>query len=142
MERPTHVLVFTLGFIGALAPEIVRLYSLRRKPRGEVFSLWYCAVSLAFAALGGVVALLLPATTPWGAFYAGITTPTLISAAFKHRMKATKPAQFINERPDNIIRAIDPTLGRDDKTIRASEPKRNLGWWIELIRNHADGLFI
>jgi hypothetical protein len=72
--------VFLLGMIGALAPEIVRLYSIKSSS-GESWSGFYFVISLLFACLGGIVALILPATTLWGAFYAGISTPTLISTA-------------------------------------------------------------
>lgn len=75
------VVVFGVGMVGALAPEIVRLYSLRTK--GESLSAFYFGISLVFAALGGFIAIVLPATTLWGAFYAGISAPVLVSTAMK-----------------------------------------------------------
>jgi hypothetical protein len=73
---------FGIGMVGAVAPEIVRLYSLRSQG-GEKLSGFYLGISVLFAALGGFVALILPATTLWGAFYAGISTPVVISTALK-----------------------------------------------------------
>jgi len=110
--------------IGALAPEIVRLYRLRNKPPGK-FSSFYILVSLAFAALGGVVALVLPATTVWAAFYAGVTWPTLVSTIAHHR---EKPVALANSREDFIIKAHDMTPSK-------------LKQLVELFRDHADGLF-
>lgn len=75
------LIVFALGMVGALAPEIVRLYSLRTK--GESLTAFYFGISLLFAALGGLIAIVLPATTLWGAFYAGISAPVVVSTAIK-----------------------------------------------------------
>ena len=72
--------LFAFGCIGAAAPEIVRLYRLRTRLIWD----WkqqpqYVIISLAFFALGGTIAVLLPTITPWGAFYAGASTPVIIS---------------------------------------------------------------
>jgi hypothetical protein len=139
----THnVLVFFLGCIGASAPEIVRLYNLRYRPIKGAFSLWYFLASAPLFVLGGVIALALPATTPWGAFYAGVTTPMLISTATKHRQKSPCLA---NEDHRNVIHAIDQSES-GTPTIQASQPDvpqpSRLKKFIELLRDHADGLFI
>ncbi len=84
----TTITIFVLGSLGALAPEILRLYSLRTTPRRFRWSWFYLVISLIFAALGGVVALVLPATTPWGALYAGLSTPVVISAAAKRGLSS------------------------------------------------------
>jgi hypothetical protein len=68
--------------VGALAPEIVRLYTLRSQG-GHSFSGFYFAISILFAGLGGFVAFILPATTLWGAFYTGISTPIVVTTALK-----------------------------------------------------------
>jgi len=71
---------FILGFIGAIAPEIVRLYKIRLKHYCKVP--WtYWLFSLLFSLLGGLLTLLIPATTPWGAFYIGLAAPVIISTA-------------------------------------------------------------
>lgn len=78
-------IVFGVGIVGALAPEIVRLYSLRSQS-GHSFSGFYFIISIIFAALGGFVAFILPATTLWGAFYTGISTPIVVTTALKRGM--------------------------------------------------------
>jgi hypothetical protein len=142
MYPPSHVLVFLLGCIGALAPEIVRLYKLRHRPPKSIISLWYFVTTAVYAALGGVVAVTLPAVTLWGALYAGITTPVLISTAAKHREEITKPVPS-GKRDRNFIQAIDHSREMANylpakKNVKASR----FGEFIEFIRNHADGLFL
>jgi hypothetical protein len=75
--------MFLLGVVGALAPEVVRLYGMRNDPNLFKWSWFYVIVSLVFVSLGGFVAVLLPAKNPQGAFYAGISTPVLINTAVK-----------------------------------------------------------
>lgn len=84
--------VFGLGVLGAAAPEIIRLYTLRTDRRRFRWSWYYVLLSVPYFLLGGVVAVVLPATTPWGALYAGITMPVLINAAVKKAQEATTPA--------------------------------------------------
>src|SRR4051794_30296499 len=73
---------FLFGMAGALAPEVVRLYNIRQSAVGRVPS-FYFIISAVFAALGGLVAVILPATTPWAAFYAGISMPVLVNTALR-----------------------------------------------------------
>ena len=86
-------LVFGLGCVGALAPEVVRLYSIRQHPDEFVWSWFYAVVSVLFALLGGLVAVVLPATTYWGAVYVGISTPVLVNTALRKGLNA-QPAQL------------------------------------------------
>jgi hypothetical protein len=100
--------------------------------------LWYFLTTAVYAALGGVVALTLPAVTLWGALYAGISTPVLISTAAKHR--ESKIVEAANERRmrDNIIKASD----HSSMAFELSIPKvSRLKTFVEIVRNHADGLF-
>lgn len=83
-------LVFLLGSVGALAPEIVRLYSIRNDPGQFQWSSFYLIVSILFACLGGVIALVMPATTYWGAIYVGISTPTLINTTIKKGLELSQ----------------------------------------------------
>jgi hypothetical protein len=76
-------IAFLFGTVGALAPEIVRLYSLRTKTSEFTWSWFYVAVSVLFGSLGGVLAIALPATTYWGAIYVGISTPVLVNEVLK-----------------------------------------------------------
>ena len=141
MGQPKSILVFALGCAGALAPEIVRLYKLRKNPPKEVFSYWYYIPSVLLALLGGVVALILPAVTMWAAFYAGITTPTLISTAAKHREKV-EIRNMVNTSDKNIVKAVD----RSEPNFVINKAQRadvsRFKRIVELIRNHADGLFL
>jgi hypothetical protein len=83
-------IVYLLGMTGALAPEIVRLYSIRQDPSRFQWSWFYLAVSIAFGALGGVMALILPATTYWGALYVGVSTPVLVTTMVKTSTQFSK----------------------------------------------------
>lgn len=82
-------LTFLLGVIGALAPEIVRLYSIRTKQ--FKWSWFYLIISVLFACLGGVIAMFLPTVTYWGAFYAGISTPVFVNKILEKGMDISQP---------------------------------------------------
>ena len=85
MSHPAfHIGIFLLGCVGAIAPEVVRLYNLRTRPE-FTWSWYYLVVSALFALLGGVVAWIMPATTYYGAFYAGVATPLVVSVMLKDR---------------------------------------------------------
>ena len=75
--------IFLFGMMGALAPEILRLYELRNDPSRFRWSWFYVIISLALAALAGLVAIILPTTNFRDAFYAGIATPVIITTAAK-----------------------------------------------------------
>jgi hypothetical protein len=77
---------FLLGCVGAAAPEILRLYELRTKPEDFKWSWNYMFLTVPFLLLGGLVAVILPATTVWGAFYTGLSLPVTLSAAAKKVM--------------------------------------------------------
>lgn len=79
--------MFLLGTVGAMAPEIVRLYEIRNNPERFQWSGFYLAVSLAFAVLGGLLAVAMPATTSWGALYIGASTPVLINSIARKARK-------------------------------------------------------
>lgn len=76
--------IFLSGCIGSLSPEIVRLYKIRNKPKFN-WSPFYLIISLLFVLLGGFVAWILPATSLWGAFYAGVSLPVIISSIGKSK---------------------------------------------------------
>jgi len=77
-----NVTIFVIGCIGALAPEILRLYNLRTNPQFE-WSWFYLGISVCFALLGGLIAWILPTTTYYGAFYAGVATPVIVSTILR-----------------------------------------------------------
>ena len=74
---------FALGAIGGLAPEIVRLWSIATNGQTFTWSWFYIIISIIFACLAGLVALVLPADNARAALYAGISTPVLINAVAK-----------------------------------------------------------
>lgn len=81
---------FGLGCLGALAPEIVRLYSIRTQPSRFKWTSFYIVVSILFACLGGILAIVMPATTPWGALYIGISAPILVNSIAKKAIAMTQ----------------------------------------------------
>jgi len=83
--------VFLLGAAGAAAPEILRLYELRSNPDQFVWSWKYLFLTGPFLVLGGLVAVILPATTVWGAFNTGLSLPITISAASKKALGSGVP---------------------------------------------------
>jgi hypothetical protein len=86
-----NLTTFGVGCVGAIAPEVIRLYNLRLKP---VFS-WswgYLLYSILFALLGGFMAWLLEPTSNYAAFYAGVSTPVLISSIAKNTGTAAPEA--------------------------------------------------
>ncbi len=115
---PNDILVFCLGCIGSLAPEIVRLYKLRNKPPKTGFSAFYFVITAIYAALGGTMAICLPSVTLHAALYAGVTTPITISAIIRNKS--------------------DTVLAANEKKLTSAKSKRLLS---ELLRTHANGLF-
>jgi hypothetical protein len=98
--------VFLVACVGAAAPEIVRLYRLRAHPQLELR--WhYLIISVLFFALGGIVALILPVTTLWGAFYAGVSTPVLIS---RMAAKPVKSEELPSTRGEPSVATTTPGL--------------------------------
>src|ERR1039458_3972171 len=81
-KSPGSILVLLVAALGAVAPEICRLYQGvrhgRLRTRTNTISLTksisYICVSLLYAGLGGVIALILPAENLRVAFYIGLTT--------------------------------------------------------------------
>ena len=142
MDQPKIAIVFALGCAGSLAPEIVRLYQLRRKPPKEVFTAWYYVISALMAFLGGGIALVLPAVTTWAAFYAGVTAPLIVSTAAKRRKNA-KVTNMANAKGE-VVHGIDHSQQRDTIRAQRSDAFKPTGITriIELFRNHADGLFL
>ena len=130
MDRPSGVLVFCVGCVGAIAPEVVRLYQLRRAWNKKGFSPAYWMISAAFAALGGVMAVILPAVNLYAAFYAGATMPVTISAMARHKDKGL--VSLANCAPELVHGLQKPAPAG---TI---PPRRG---FIEIFRSHADGLF-
>jgi hypothetical protein len=98
---------FFLGAVGALAPEIMRLYSIRTQSERFQWSFFYFGISAVFACLGGILALALPATTKWGAIYVGVSTPVLINTILE---KAIPGAAKMKSGQDQAVSAARPSL--------------------------------
>ena len=77
------LLIFLLGAAGALAPEIIRLWTIAKAGKRMTWSWSYIVVSILFAGLGGLVAFILPAENMNAAFYSGVATPVLANTAIK-----------------------------------------------------------
>ncbi len=128
---PAVVVVLLLGFLGALAPEIYRLYKLRARLHHMTFSGSYFVISVLYALMGGVVAVVLPAINPYAAFYAGITWPVVVSTALHRRSREASRIEFANSKEEIINEA-------DAATQRPPPPRRT---FTQLLQDHADGLF-
>ena len=96
------MIIFLLGMLGALAPEIVRLYTIRSHPHRFRWSRFYIVVSILFSILGGVIAVVLPATTLWGAVYVGVSTPMLVNGILKKGVDARRPRLRNAEPPAQL----------------------------------------
>ena len=82
------VATFTIGMLGAIAPEVLRMYKVRREPWQPV-PRHYWAVSLAYCALGGVAALLLAQESNLvSAFYVCLALPVILGV-----LSRTNPVQ-------------------------------------------------
>lgn len=115
--HPSFAVAMLLGSLGAVAPEIVRFYGLREMR--VRFSLWYFVASILYAALGGIMAVALHASTWYAALYVGATLPAVISTMTKTRYRHPKTKDV----------------------IRASEPEVKKLSFLELLHSHSDGLF-
>ena len=75
--------VFIAGCIGAVAPELLRLYQIRLRARRIVFSRFYYAISVLYVLLGGYVAAIFPSVdTPFLGMCIGVgLVPTVNTMA-------------------------------------------------------------
>lgn len=67
--------IFIAGAIGAIAPEIVRLYEIRSSKK-VTFTPFYFVISAAYVALGGYIATIFPGIS--GAFWAACVGAGLV----------------------------------------------------------------
>lgn len=78
-----HFNYFIVGFIGALVPEIIRLYKVRFSHKMD-FPILYYAISILFALFGGIIVWILQVSNYLNAIYVGVATPLLISGLYKN----------------------------------------------------------
>jgi hypothetical protein len=106
----------------------------------EVCSLWYWIVSASYGALGGVIALIMPAVTLWGAFYAGLSLPAIIGMAAKHRVGQGKWKHLADEQ--DLMPKERPLPGEIEAARAGANPiETRLAKAVEAFRDHADALF-
>lgn len=108
--------VFALGAIGAFAPEVVRLWTLRLDRLPVAWSTRYVVASILMCTIGGIVALCLAPDTPWKSMYAGITAPILISAAGR-RLPKRKPVKLKNSGDLDMANAAGPDAVLDESAV-------------------------
>ena len=117
--------IFAAGCVGAIAPEIVRLYRLRyrRIRTDEVSNLHirrYFIISVLFVALGGTVAVLLEASSLHAAFYMGVSLPALISAiGGRHELRNNSQGLPMDQHASHENESIG---SRDDLRRRTRRP--------------------
>ncbi|MEO1146620.1 MAG: hypothetical protein AAFY26_13630 [Cyanobacteria bacterium J06638_22] len=90
---------FLVGCVGAIAPEIVRLYNLRFQARRLRLSWNYILVSIFFVLLGGFVAWILEPSNNYTAFYSGISTPVLVTTVAKNTGQGIPTPDYGVEQP-------------------------------------------
>ena len=117
--------IFLIGCVGAIAPEILRLYKLRNSLR-FTWSWGYVLISIVFVLLGGFVAYILEPSNNYAAFYSGVGTPFLINAITKESQGAAIPQEISvvnNPNSDTIITvpSRDTGISRVDKGITEEE---------------------
>jgi hypothetical protein len=82
--------IFVLGIIGGFAPEALRLFSLKTQPDRFRWSWNYVFLSIPFLIISGVIAVVLPAVSTWGAFYAGVSAPVVINTALRQGINTAR----------------------------------------------------
>ncbi len=92
---------FLIGCIGALAPEIVRLYKLRSSPVVR-WSWGYLLVSAPFVLLGGFMAYILEPATSYAAFYTGVSTPFVVTTLAKDSERDARAVQRLTRENNRL----------------------------------------
>jgi|ERR1700722_13790825 len=126
-----HGAVFLLGSLGALLPEVLKLYAARSRPRKKPFPFSYYLISLVYASVGGVFAVVLPATSHLAAIYIGASWPVMLGNAL-HHARSRKPVELQARNMANQ----KPTM-----EFLPVEKKRPFRALFELVRNQAELLF-
>ncbi len=85
---------FFIGCIGAVAPEILRLYRLRDSIRFN-WSWGYILISIIFVLLGGFITYILEPSNNYAAFYSGVGTPFIINAITKETQQVATSQEIL-----------------------------------------------
>ena len=96
---------FVIGCIGALAPECIRLYKLRFNPNFR-WSWGYLLLSIPFVLLGGFVAWILEPTSKYAAFYAGVSTPVIVTTIARDSEEVQKEKQQLKLKNQDLERRL------------------------------------
>jgi len=111
--------VFACGCIGAIAPEIIRLYKLRQQKERIEFPRSYFLFIIPFIVLGGFVALILDSSPMWSAFLEGAAVQFTVSAVAGSDMgKARKLSEEDIERIGEKVREVITSLA--NRSVRPS----------------------
>jgi hypothetical protein len=129
--QPPCAIVFLLGCLGALLPEIVKLYAARTGLKRRTFHYSYFIISIVYSAVGGVFAIYLSNQTAISAIYLGATWPVILGNMIRH--KGRKEPIELQAR-----RAANEKPGMEFLMTPKRCPFHDL---LELIRNQADLLF-
>ena len=135
-----HYEVFFIGCVGAIAPEILRLYKLRNSLR-FTWSWAYVLISIVFVLLGGFVAYILEPSNNYAAFYSGVGTPFIINAITKETQGVATPQEIpvVNNPNSNTqitVPSRDSGITRVDKGITEEEVRQKERDRLEKIALH------
>ena len=113
-----NIVNFIAGFIGALAPEIVRLYKIRRERLS--FPSTYYPITFLYAFVGGYLGAIIADINLFYAFGVGVALPVVISLAGKAVMIEY---QWRIESKERMIQySIDPDGNPPLRLSTPSEP--------------------
>jgi hypothetical protein len=82
MELPDPAVRFLWGALGAVAPEIVRIYRVitgASQGRLPVFGRRYFVISIVFAVMSGLIVLASGKSSPFECLWIGVSVPAIIS---------------------------------------------------------------
>ncbi|MFG6094040.1 hypothetical protein SPB21_02260 [Leptothoe sp. ISB3NOV94-8A] len=118
---------FLIGCIGALAPEIIRLYKLRSSPIVR-WSWDYLLVSIPFVLLGGFIAYILEPTSNYAAFYTGVSTPFIVTTLAKESEREAQAIQHLIKENQEIKAELNylqrsQSFSQTDASVSPSEPR-------------------
>ncbi len=128
---------FFIGCVGAIAPEILRLYRLRNSLR-FTWSWGYIVISIVFVLLGGFVAYILEPSNNYAAFYSGVGTPFIINAITKETQEAVIPqeipvvrdssadTQITVPNKETEVTRVDKGISNSNKPPSLSSPQERL----------------
>ncbi len=113
--------VFFIGCVGAIAPEILRLYRLRNSIR-FTWSWGYILISIIFVLLGGFVSYILEPSNNYAAFHSGVGTPFIINAIIKEPLdRTTSPGTPVVKSTNSDEEIIRVGKGITEKEVRQKE---------------------